>query len=187
MFPPYSNNFFLVLWLCKPEPPLNMQGSFYSHSFPFKCLGDRKTVSPTSSRWWWDCCGASHLNNDQELGKDWQHPEMRRGEVLRHPPGSQQPQRSLPGNVRGPGGPSLCLSQWVGVGRASSTGPGNPDFSPKEQRVPLHSECSRGWPWRWQACPQPYRSLESNHPSQTNLKYLFTVLTTQFSRSTISV
>lgn len=137
MFPPYSNNFFLVLWLCKPEPPLNMQGSFYSHSFPFKCLGDRKTVSPTSSRWWWDCCGASHLNNDQELGKDWQHPEMRRGEVLRHPPPALS---SLSAASRGTSGgledlPSACHSEWGWAGPAVQA-LGIQTFHPKNKGCP---------------------------------------------------
>ena len=148
-------------------------------------------MSPTSCQRWWDCCGRHFSTMTRNLGKTDSIPRWEE-ERLQVPatcitPGLSAASAQPPGNVRGPRGHSLCLSQWVGASRASSTGPGNPDFSPKEQRVLLHSECSRGRPWRWQTCPQPYRSLESNHPSQTDLKYLFTVLTTQFSRSTISV
>ena len=63
-----------------------MRGSFYFHSFPFKWPGHRKTVSPTSCQWWWDCCGVSHLKNDQERGKEWQqHPKMSKRRGLQSP------------------------------------------------------------------------------------------------------
>ena len=143
-----------------------MRGSFYFHSFPFKWLGHRKTTSPTSCQWWWDCCGVLHLKNDQELGKEWQrHPKMGKRRGLPSPsrlraviPGlsaaTAKPHRARLGAWEDV--PFGCQGKWGRPGRFGMRGPRNPDFSLQRTKdAPIFwvfLKCSHGYPWRQQTC-----------------------------------
>ena len=166
LFPPCSNHSFPALRLRKPELPSNMRGSFYVHLFPFKWRGNRKTISPTSCQWWWDCCGVLHLRNDQEPGKAWKHPKMSKRRGLQPPSrlrdvihglsvATGQPhrarlgcERTFPLVVTVSGG----KQDWFGI-----RGPRNPDSSPQRTKdAPIFRvflKCSHGCPWRWKTCP----------------------------------
>lgn len=135
-----------------------MRGSFYFHSFPFKWPGHRKTVSPTSCQWWWDCCGVSHLKNDQERGKEWQqHPKMSKRRGLQSPsrlrgviPGlsaaTVQPHRARLGAWEDV--PFGCQGKWGRAGLIWNTGSKESRlFSPKNKGCSYILSVSEMFPW----------------------------------------